>query len=94
MARHRLPDLVEERQPDHRKMAGRNRRHQQAGYDLRHHRESGRCRARRRNWVCFIPGAWAADVLARAQRNVAAEKLREEKIASGAPVLELFSKAR
>jgi 4-hydroxy-4-methyl-2-oxoglutarate aldolase len=44
--------------------------------------------------VCFIPRAWAADGLARAQRNVAAEKLREEKIASGAPVLELFSKAR
>jgi len=44
--------------------------------------------------VCFIPRARAADVLARAQRNAAAEKLREEKIASGAPVSELFSKAR
>jgi 4-hydroxy-4-methyl-2-oxoglutarate aldolase len=44
--------------------------------------------------VCFIPRARAADVLARAQRNVAAEKLREEKIASGVPVSELFSKAR
>jgi regulator of RNase E activity RraA len=44
--------------------------------------------------VCFIPRARATDVLARAQRNVAAEKLREEKIASGVPVSELFSKAR
>jgi 4-hydroxy-4-methyl-2-oxoglutarate aldolase len=44
--------------------------------------------------VCFIPRARAADVLRRAQRNAAAEKLREEKIASGAPVSELFSKAR
>ena len=44
--------------------------------------------------VCFIPRARAADVLARAQRNAAAEKLREEKIAAGAPVPELFSKAR
>jgi 4-hydroxy-4-methyl-2-oxoglutarate aldolase len=44
--------------------------------------------------VCFIPRERAAEVLARAQRNVAAEKLREEKIASGAPVPELFGKAR
>ena len=36
--------------------------------------------------VCFIPRERAAEVLARAQRNVAAEKLREEKIASGVPV--------
>ena len=35
-ARHRLSDLVEERQPDHRQMAGRDHRHQQAGRDLRH----------------------------------------------------------
>jgi regulator of RNase E activity RraA len=44
--------------------------------------------------VCFIPRARAAEVLQRAQRSVAAEKLREEKIASGAPVPELFGKAR
>jgi 4-hydroxy-4-methyl-2-oxoglutarate aldolase len=44
--------------------------------------------------VCFIPRARAAEVLQRAQRNVAAEKLREEKISSGAPVPELFGKAR
>jgi 4-hydroxy-4-methyl-2-oxoglutarate aldolase len=44
--------------------------------------------------VCFIPRARAAEVLQRAQRNAAAEKLREEKIASGAPVSELFGKAR
>ena len=44
--------------------------------------------------VCFIPRLRAAEVLQRAQRNVAAEKLREEKIASGVPVSELFSKAR
>jgi regulator of RNase E activity RraA len=44
--------------------------------------------------VCFVPHARAAEVLARAERNVAAEMLREEKIASGVPVSELFSKAR
>src|SRR6202140_1073904 len=44
--------------------------------------------------VCFIPRARAADVLQRAQRNVAAEQAREAKIASGAPVPELFGKAR
>lgn len=44
--------------------------------------------------VCFIPRARAAEVLQCAQRNVAAEKLREDKIASGVPVSELFSKAR
>jgi regulator of RNase E activity RraA len=43
--------------------------------------------------VCFIPHGRAAEVLRRAQRNVAAEKLREQKIASGAPVSELFGKA-
>jgi 4-hydroxy-4-methyl-2-oxoglutarate aldolase len=44
--------------------------------------------------VCFVPRERAAEVLQRAARNVAAEKLREEKIASGAPVRELFGKAR
>ncbi len=44
--------------------------------------------------VCFIPRARTAEVLQRAQRNVAAEKLREKKIASGVPVPELFGKAR
>jgi 4-hydroxy-4-methyl-2-oxoglutarate aldolase len=44
--------------------------------------------------VCFIPRARAAEVLARAQRNVAAEEAREAKIASGVPVPELFGKAR
>ena len=40
--------------------------------------------------VCFIPRARAAEVLQRAQRNAAAEKLREEKIASGVPISELM----
>jgi regulator of RNase E activity RraA len=44
--------------------------------------------------VCFIPRVRAAEVLQRVQRNAAAEKLREDKIASGAPVAELFGKAR
>ncbi len=44
--------------------------------------------------VCFVPRERAAEVLERTQRNLAAEKLREEKIASGAPVAELFGKAR
>jgi len=44
--------------------------------------------------VCFVPRQRAAEVLARAQRNVAAEQAREAKIASGAPVPELFGKAR
>ncbi len=44
--------------------------------------------------VCFVPRARAAEVLQRAQRNVAAEEAREAKIASGAPVPELFGKAR
>jgi 4-hydroxy-4-methyl-2-oxoglutarate aldolase len=43
--------------------------------------------------VCFVPRTRAAEVLQRAQRSVAAEKQREEKIASGAPVPELFGKA-
>jgi 4-hydroxy-4-methyl-2-oxoglutarate aldolase len=40
--------------------------------------------------VCFIPRQRAAEVLARVQRNAAAEKAREDKIASGAPVAELM----
>lgn len=44
--------------------------------------------------VCFVPRRRTAEVLARAQRNAAAEKLREEKIASGIPVAELIGKAR
>ena len=44
--------------------------------------------------VCFIPRDRAGEVLQRAQRNVVAEQAREAKIASGAPVAELFSKAR
>jgi len=44
--------------------------------------------------ICFIPRERAGEVLVRAQRNAAAEKLREEKIASGAPVAELLGKAR
>jgi 4-hydroxy-4-methyl-2-oxoglutarate aldolase len=44
--------------------------------------------------VCFIPRERAAEVLARAKRNAAAEKLREEKIASGVPIAELIAKAK
>ncbi|HEX4040778.1 MAG TPA: RraA family protein [Xanthobacteraceae bacterium] len=44
--------------------------------------------------VCFVPRQRAAEVLARAQRNAAAEKLREEKIASGVPIAELIGKAK
>jgi regulator of RNase E activity RraA len=44
--------------------------------------------------VCFIPRGRAVEVLQRAERNAAAEKQRERKIASGAPVAELFGKAR
>ena len=40
--------------------------------------------------VCFIPRERAAEVLQRAQRNAAAEKLRDEKIASGVPISELM----
>ena len=40
--------------------------------------------------VCFIPRQRAAEVLARVQRNAAAEKAREDQIASGAPVAELM----
>lgn len=44
--------------------------------------------------VCFVPRERAAEVLARAQRNAAAEKLREEKIASGVPIAALIGKAK
>ncbi len=44
--------------------------------------------------VCFVPRQRAAEVLARAERNAAAEKLREEKIASGVPIAELIGKAK
>jgi regulator of RNase E activity RraA len=44
--------------------------------------------------VCFVPRGRAAEVLTRARRNVAAEKLREEKIAAGVPVADLLGKAR
>jgi len=40
--------------------------------------------------VCFIPRERAAEVLQTAQRNAAAERLREEKIAAGAPISELM----
>ena len=42
--------------------------------------------------VCFIPRQRAAEVLQRAQRNAAVEKLREEKIASGVPISELIAR--
>jgi len=42
--------------------------------------------------VCFIPRARAAEVLANAQRIAANEKVRQAKIASGAPVAELLPK--
>jgi len=44
--------------------------------------------------VCFVPRARAAEVLARAQRNAAAEKLREERIAAGVPIAELIGKVK
>jgi len=44
--------------------------------------------------VCFVPRARAGEVLARAQHNAAAEKLREEKIASGVPIAELVGKVK
>jgi regulator of RNase E activity RraA len=44
--------------------------------------------------VCFIPRQRAAEVLQRAERNAAAEKVREAKIASGAPVAELLGKSK
>ena len=42
--------------------------------------------------VCFIPRVRAAEVLANAQRIAANEKVRQAKIASGAPVAELLPK--
>jgi len=44
--------------------------------------------------ICFIPRQRAGEVLQRAQRNAAAEKLREEKIASGVPVAAFLGKLR
>ncbi|MGC1279363.1 MAG: RraA family protein, partial [Xanthobacteraceae bacterium] len=44
--------------------------------------------------VCFIPHERAAEVLTRAQRNAAAEKLREEKIVAGVPIAELIGNAK
>lgn len=44
--------------------------------------------------VCFIPRGRAAEVLQRAQKNAAAEKIREAKIAAGAPVAELLGKSK
>ena len=44
--------------------------------------------------VCFIPRQRAADVLERAQRIAANERIRQSKIASGAPVSELLPKIR
>jgi len=44
--------------------------------------------------VCFIPRERAAEVLARAQRNATAEKLREDKIASGVPIFELLPRKK
>ena len=93
-ARHRPAGLVAERQPDHRQMARRDRRHQQAGHDLRRDVNPGDLVLADETGVCFIPRERAAEVLARAQRNVAAEKLREDKIASGVPIAELIGKAK
>jgi 4-hydroxy-4-methyl-2-oxoglutarate aldolase len=44
--------------------------------------------------VCFIPRERAAEVLARTQRNAAAEKIRVARIAAGAPVSELMPKKK
>jgi 4-hydroxy-4-methyl-2-oxoglutarate aldolase len=44
--------------------------------------------------VCFIPRERAGDVLVRATKNAAAEKLREEKIAAGVPVRDLMPKPK
>jgi 4-hydroxy-4-methyl-2-oxoglutarate aldolase len=44
--------------------------------------------------ICFIPRERAGEVLQRAQRNAAAEKLRDERIASGVPIAELIAKPR
>jgi len=44
--------------------------------------------------VCFIPLERAAEILQRAQKNAAAEKIREAKIAAGAPIAELLGKSK
>jgi len=44
--------------------------------------------------VCLIPRARAAELLARAQRNAAAEQARQERIDAGAPVKDLMPKRR
>jgi 4-hydroxy-4-methyl-2-oxoglutarate aldolase len=44
--------------------------------------------------VCFVPRERAGEVLQRAQRNAAAEKLRDERIASGVSIAELIAKPR
>jgi len=44
--------------------------------------------------VCFIARERAAEVLQRAQRNAAAEKLRDDKIAAGVPIAELLPKKK
>jgi len=44
--------------------------------------------------ICFVPRERAGEVLQRAQRNAAAEKLRDERIASGVPIAELIAKPR
>lgn len=44
--------------------------------------------------VCFVPRERAAEVLARTQRNAAAEEIRVAKIAAGAPVSDIAPKKR
>jgi 4-hydroxy-4-methyl-2-oxoglutarate aldolase len=44
--------------------------------------------------VCFVPRERAGEVLQRAQRNAAAEKLRDKKIAAGVPISELLPKTK
>ena len=44
--------------------------------------------------VCFIPRERAAEVLARAERNAAAEQARQARIDAGAPVKDLMPKPR
>jgi 4-hydroxy-4-methyl-2-oxoglutarate aldolase len=44
--------------------------------------------------VCFIPRERAAEVLARTQRNAAAEVIRVAKIAAGAPIPDLMPKKK
>jgi 4-hydroxy-4-methyl-2-oxoglutarate aldolase len=87
--------VVAQRQPADRQVARQDSRHQQKPVticgiavnpgDLVLADETG---------VCFIPRERAAEVLQRAQRNAAAERLREAKIASGSPVADLLGKSR